>query len=101
MKTVEITYRYSTGADLIRPRPTVSAAAMHRLDEGNRAFGRLLKDIADESATARRVVEVDSRDFGFDPDAQEAPRQRPFAVVIGCSDARVPIEFIFNEGPND
>ena len=44
---------------------------------------------------------MDSRDLGLDPDALEAPLQRPFAVVIGCSDARVPIELIFNEGPND
>ena len=30
-----------------------------------------------------------------------APEQRPYAAVLGCSDARVPIELIFNEGPND
>jgi len=30
-----------------------------------------------------------------------APRQRPYAAILGCSDARVPIELIFNEGPND
>ena len=30
-----------------------------------------------------------------------APKQRPFAAILGCSDARVPIELIFNEGPND
>jgi carbonic anhydrase len=29
------------------------------------------------------------------------PKQRPFAAVVGCSDARVPVELIFNEGPND
>ena len=29
------------------------------------------------------------------------PTQHPFAAVLGCSDARVPIELIFNEGPND
>lgn len=28
-------------------------------------------------------------------------KQRPFAAVLGCSDARVPIELVFNEGPND
>jgi carbonic anhydrase len=29
------------------------------------------------------------------------PKQRPYAAVLGCSDARVPVELIFNEGPND
>ena len=29
------------------------------------------------------------------------PKQAPFAVVVGCSDARVPIEMIFGQGFND
>ena len=28
-------------------------------------------------------------------------KQRPFAAILGCSDARVPVELVFNEGPND
>jgi len=31
----------------------------------------------------------------------KAPEQRPFAAVVGCADARVPVELIFNEGPNE
>jgi carbonic anhydrase len=30
-----------------------------------------------------------------------APEQYPFAALLGCSDARVPVELIFSEGPND
>ena len=30
-----------------------------------------------------------------------APVQSPFALVLGCSDARVPIEQIFDQSPND
>jgi carbonic anhydrase len=29
-----------------------------------------------------------------------APRQAPFGVVLGCSDARVPLELVFDAGPN-
>jgi carbonic anhydrase len=61
----------------------------------------LLGGLASDSAIARHIVEVDPRDLGLDPGGHETPRQRPFAAVIGCSDARVPIELIFNEGPND
>ena len=50
---------------------------------------------------AQRVIPVDPRDLGLAPNAPGAPRQRPYAAVLGCSDARVPIELIFNEGPND
>jgi carbonic anhydrase len=47
------------------------------------------------------VVEIDPRDFGLETADSIAPRQRPYAAVLGCSDARVPIELVFNEGPND
>ena len=30
-----------------------------------------------------------------------AAAQTPFALVLGCSDARVPIELIFDQSPND
>ena len=28
-------------------------------------------------------------------------RQTPFAVILGCSDSRVPIEIVFDQGPGD
>jgi len=31
----------------------------------------------------------------------QLPKQAPFAVVVGCSDARVPTEMIFGQGFND
>jgi carbonic anhydrase len=31
----------------------------------------------------------------------ELPKQAPFAVVVGCSDARVPMEMLFGQGFND
>jgi carbonic anhydrase len=101
MRTVEITYRYGTADGVMRPRPVDADSARSRLDAGNREFATLLGGSASDSAIARRVVEVDPRDLGLDPGGHAAPRQRPFAAVIGCSDARVPIELIFNEGPND
>ena len=78
-----------------------SDAALRRLDEGNRAFATLLDGLTDESSLAQRVVQVDPRDLALMPGDSVAPRQRPFAAILGCSDARVPVELIFNEGPND
>src|SRR5262249_9712281 len=40
-------------------------------------------------------------DFGLVAGDAGPPRQHPFAAVLGCSDARVPVELIFGEGPND
>ena len=101
MRTVEITYRYGAADGAMLPRPLDADSARSRLDAGNREFAALLSGLVSDTAIARRIVEVDPRDLGLDPDVHEIPRQRPFAAVIGCSDARVPIELIFNEGPND
>ncbi len=101
MKAVDITYRYEARRKPARPQPVDADAARRRLDKGNRAFATLLSGLADDGRVAHRVIPVDSRDLGLLPDDEKAPRQRPFAAVLGCSDARVPIELIFNEGPND
>jgi len=64
-----------------------AAQALARLYEGNRRF------VADRSAqsglsnTARRVELVDG--------------QEPFAIVLGCSDSRVPAELVFDQGFGD
>ena len=101
MKTVEITYRYGAPDTLARHWPTDSDAARLRLNEGNQAFAAILDGLADDSGATRRVIHVDAQDLGLNEDNKTRPKQRPFAAVLGCSDARVPIELIFNEGPND
>jgi carbonic anhydrase len=65
------------------------------------AFATLLEQIKDEHGRTERVIPVDARDLGLISGEIGAPIQHPFAAVLGCSDARVPIELIFNEGPND
>ncbi len=101
MKIVEIAYRYDGSPAVVRPRPGDANAALARLDEGSLATAALLDGLGEGDGTARRVISVDPRDLGLDSGDQRAPRQRPFAAVLGCADARVPIELIFNEGPND
>ena len=101
MKTVEITYRYRAGDVFTHTRPADPGAACERLDEGNRSFAALLDGLNEGSGTVGRVISVDPRDFGTSADEQQTPVQQPYAAVLGCSDARVPVELIFNEGPND
>jgi carbonic anhydrase len=57
--------------------------AVERLVAGNR---RYLADVAKCACDG-------------DPPAAP-PRQAPFGVVLGCSDARVPLELVFDVGPN-
>jgi carbonic anhydrase len=71
------------------------------LDDGNRTFAALFDGLTAKSGQVRHIVPVDPRDLGILPDKTRAPAQHPFAAVLGCSDARVPVELIFNGGPND
>jgi len=101
MKTVEIIYRYWSPGAPTRPRLHDAESARLRLSDGNHAFATLLDGLSQGAGLARRVIDVDPRDLGLLPWEHSAPTQHPFAIVLGCSDARVPIELIFNEGPND
>ena len=99
MKSIEIIYRYGANDEAVRQRPEDSNAALQRLDEGSRAFSALIESLDASRGKASRVIQVDPHDLGLGGISDL--KQRPFAAVLGCSDARVPIELIFNEGPND
>jgi len=64
-----------------------AAEALARLKEGNRRFvsGKLAHAAA--ASPARR--------------AELADAQAPFAIVLGCSDSRVPAEMVFDQGLGD
>ena len=101
MKVFEVTYRYDGTDERARPRPADADAARARLDEGSRSVVALLEGVADGTGAVEHVVHLDPRDLGVEVGGRRTPTQRPFAAVLGCSDARVPIELVFNEGPND
>ncbi len=61
--------------------------ALARLQEGNRIFVASIQEPAARLAPTRRPPI---------PQAQE-----PFAIVLGCSDARVPAELVFGQGFGD
>ena len=101
MKIVEITYRFEGHDGPVRERPIDAVAAQRRMDDGCRAFAGLFAGADEHAGPERRVIPIDPGDLGLLQGGAAAPRQRPFAAVLGCSDARVPLELIFNEGPND
>ena len=99
MRIVEIVYRYD--ADEERRRPEDARSARERLERGNLDFARLVERVdSGDEPLVQQVVHVDPRELGV-RSGGEAPRQRPFAAVLGFADARVPIELVFHEGPND
>jgi carbonic anhydrase len=70
------------------------------MNGGNRAFAALFNSQDEQAGPARHVLHIDPRDLGLLAGGAEL-RQLPFAAVLGCSDARVPVGHIFNEGPNE
>ena len=64
-----------------------ASKALERLREGNRRFvsGEGLRDV--DPSPARR--------------AEIAAAQEPFAIILGCSDSRVPAEIVFDQGLGD
>ncbi|MBX9627872.1 MAG: hypothetical protein K2X82_29000 [Gemmataceae bacterium] len=92
----EIVYRYDPARPEEYALPADPAAARRRLEDGNAAFAGLLTAPPGED---RRVVRYD--ELGAPGADGGPPVQRPFAALIGCSDARVPLEIIFGQGFND
>jgi len=61
--------------------------ALQRLREGNLRF-------VDENRSSESVISPRRR-------AELKDGQEPFATILGCSDSRVPVEIIFDQGLGD
>ena len=64
-----------------------AAEALQRLRDGNRRFA---SDASTQAGTGFRTRRLET-----------APNQEPFAVILGCSDSRVPAEIVFDQGLGD
>jgi carbonic anhydrase len=96
----DIIYRFDPTQPVVRQLPTDAGEAQQRLAEGNREFASVLGTAPHAVPSGSRVVFFDLEDIGIGT-AGRAPRQQPFAVVLGCSDARVPTELVFNRACNE
>jgi len=68
------------------PPKIAARQALERLREGNRRFASGVRS-ADDVSSARR--------------AELMAGQEPFAIVLGCSDSRVPAEIVFDQSLGD
>ncbi|KAA9129830.1 carbonic anhydrase [Marinihelvus fidelis] len=64
-----------------------AAAALEKLKQGNRRFVDGQPRVSDLASEGRRL--------------ETASGQSPFAVILGCSDSRVPAEIVFDQGLGD
>jgi carbonic anhydrase len=61
--------------------------ALSRLRDGNARFAAHVRSHDSLASAARR--------------AELVVAQEPCAIVLGCSDSRVPVEIVFDQGPGD
>jgi len=61
--------------------------ALERLREGNRRF------VSDVRSSAALITQTRRSEL--------AEGQEPFAIILGCSDSRVPAEIVFGQGLGD
>lgn len=72
---------------MVPPAPLPARDALEQLRAGNRRFAADLPASRHVSVRALRESLV--------------AQQRPFAIVLGCSDSRVPAEIVFDQGIGD
>jgi carbonic anhydrase len=104
MKPVDYIYRFDPKSSSEKPLPTSSEFAKQELESGNRLFAEWMRSCETDSASPVQspyIIECCGFKAGHFLSPGEVPKQAPFAVVVGCSDARVPIEMLFGQGFNE
>ena len=103
---MDLIYRFDPFRELSVDRPADAAAAIRKLLAGNRRLVEFIESMQQASAGGqpdppRIIVPVDLLSLGLPFLPGAAIDQAPFALVLGCSDARVPIESVFDQSFND
>lgn len=101
---MDVIYRYDPSAPLQTETAADAAAAVRILCEGNtRLTSRVaqMQQAAAGATVGEVIVPICPLSLGVPILAGTVPTQQPYAMVLGCSDARVPIEPIFDQAFND
>src|SRR5687768_13990282 len=88
--------RFRRTADEPTEVPATPDAAVRSLLDGN---ARFIAEAVPGLSAPSTVPPADGAAFAALP-AAAPPRQTPFCVVLGCADARVPSELVFDVKPN-
>lgn len=101
---MDVIYRYDPSLPLTVDSASDAAEAMRILCDGNRRLTSRIAQMqraADGDVGGELVVPVCPLSLGLPATPGTIPTQQPYAMVLGCSDARVPIEPIFDQAFND
>jgi carbonic anhydrase len=104
MNTIDYIYRFDPKNPSLKPPPPDAEAARKTLEDGNRLFAKWMESCRTSNISSGEpgyVVQCNGLEVGMNRLHGQMPKQAPFAVVVGCSDARVPTEMLFGQGFND
>jgi carbonic anhydrase len=97
---MDLIYRYDPYQPVEAKSPPTAAAAMEELQRGNERFVEIVTRMQARTQGAPSgdpvIIPVNPISLGIPLELGRAPTQAPFAVVVGCSDARAPVEAIFD-----
>lgn len=105
MNTIDYIYRFDPKNPSAKAVPPDAKVARRMLEDGNRMFAQWMESCQKSSFAQGSepcyVVQCNGLEVGMRRTEGQMPKQAPFAVLVGCSDARVPTEMIFGQGFND
>ena len=101
---MDLIYRYDPFQPIVVNRPANAEQAISALVEGNRRLVDLVRHMQNatlgDTMTGEIVVPINPGIAGSSFSAAILD-QEPFAMVLGCSDVRVPLESIFDQSFNE
>lgn len=102
---MDIVYRFDPNAPIVAQQPTSNKAALKLLASGNDRFAKTVEHLqaigTGEKQHEPMIIPVNPVKLGVPIVSGLEPAHSPFAMVMGCSDARVPIEHVLDCSAND
>lgn len=101
---IDYVFRYDPTRHGDSQAPSTAEEARQALIDGNRVFSQWMATCLKgegQIEDSQYVVSLGGLGASFLNPDDPVPLQKPFAVVLGCSDARVPTEMLFGQGFNN
>jgi len=102
---MDVIYRYDTHKAIIPRQFGDPAEAIQALEQGHSRHIHIVtqvrRELMGDHSSGQVIIPADPLSLCFTGVSGLASVQTPFALFLGCSDARVPVEQIFDQSPND
>jgi carbonic anhydrase len=102
---MDLIYRFDPFQPIVPRHIDSPGDAIRTLTEGNELFVRIIERVRGEfqgnHGSEPLLVPLDPLTLGVAMIEGASVGQAPYAIVLGCSDARAPVELIFQQSSND